>query len=444
MGRHWLSLGLLGTAMVMVGCSGGSTAEKPAGEAPKGGGTAAAVKLSGEVEVQAFKGGYGIDFYEAAAKEFTSKHPGLNIKVEGTPRVWETLRPRLLGGTPPDLMFPGWGMDHFALADEGQLMPLDDALGTPGADGTIWRDTFIPAMLDLGKHNGKQYVLPYYYAAMGWWYNPKVFKANGWEVPKTYEELLALGEKIKAKGIAPITFQGKYPDYMTRGMLIPWAIRSGGKEAMNAADNLEPGAWKSAAFLEAATKIDELNKRGFFQKGAVSLSHTESQMEFLQGRAAMIPCGTWLKSEMQKSMTPEMEVMFFQTPMAAEGKGDASAIMFKIEPWMVPAKAKNPQAAIELFKFMTSLENAKKFVTEKGTFMAIKGSEAAITSPELKAAAEAMNASKLPYAPLYIEKYPALHEEIGNALTSMLTGKLTPTQFCDRVEAKAQQIKAEL
>ena len=35
------------------------------------------------------------------------------------------------------------------------------------------------------------------------WYSPKMFKDNGWEIPKTWDDLLALSDKIAATGIKP-------------------------------------------------------------------------------------------------------------------------------------------------------------------------------------------------------------------------------------------------
>jgi len=92
---------------------------------------------------------------------------------------------------------------------------------------------------------------------------------------------------------------------MISGFLFPWAISSGGIEAVDNAQNLIPGAWKSPAMLEAATKIAELRDKGYFEEGALGMSHTESQTEFVTDKAAMIPCGTWLHSEMSKSMPPD-------------------------------------------------------------------------------------------------------------------------------------------
>jgi N-acetylglucosamine transport system substrate-binding protein len=400
-------------------------------------------ELSGDVEVQAFKGGYDIDFYAKAAEEFSAEHPNLTVKVEGNPRVWEQLRPRFVGGSPPDLVFPGWGMDHWALAEEGQLMTLDAALDSPayGGNGT-WRDTFEPALLEMGKADGKQFVLPYYFNVMGWWYDPKVFADNGWTPPATYDELLVLSEKIKAKGMAPITFQGKYPYYMVFGMLMPWARSVGGAEATIAAQNLEPGAWKSPAMLRAAQMIDELNKKGFFQRGAVGMTHTESQQEFLQGKAAMIPCGTWLYSEMRNIMAPGAQMEFMLPPVVADGKGDPSSLIISIEPWMIPKDAKRPNEAIAFFKYMTSPEKARQFVSEKGTLMAIKGSAEGSDLPAvLEQPGKLFGQSKDVWAVMYREWYPAFHQEVEGALTSLLNGQLTPEQFCDRLEAAAEKTR---
>jgi len=427
-------------ALLITGCGSGGGSNESSGEvvnAPTGGG-----KLSGNLDVVAFKGGYGIDFYEAAAKEFEAKNPGLKINVTGDPRVWEQLRPRFVAGNPPDLTYPGWGMDQWGLAEEGELMDLDGALDSPAAEGNgKWRDTFEPNILKLGQLDGKQYMLPYFFNVNGWWYDPTVFAKNGWTAPKTYNELLALCEKIKAKGMAPITFQGKYPYYMIEGMLLPWALSVGGPDVIKACQNLEQGAWKSPAVLQAAKMIDELRKKGYFEEGAVALTHTESQQGFLQGKAAMIPCGTWLYSEMKKTMPPNAKMEYMLVPPVEGGKGDPTSLLISIEPWMVPSKGKNPDAAVGFYKYMTSLTKAKQFVQEKGTLMAIKGSDETQLPDVLKVPSADFKSSKYVWALQYRLWYPAFDTETQNALTSMLTGDLTPEQFCDRCEAAAEKTR---
>lgn len=440
MKRSWAFLAAAVLA-VALGCNkGSSTAE---GDDPKLIPVATDGKVEGEMELAAFEGGYGVDFFEKVAKEFEGKNPGVKVKVVGDPRIWEKLRPRFMGDTPPDLAFPGWGMDHWALVDEGQLLPLDEALkGRPAEGEGTWGDTFDPGMLKIGQLDGKTWVLPYFVSVLGWWYDPGVFAKHGWTPPKTYDELLVLGEKIKAAGMAPITFQGKYPYYVLDGMILPWVCSIGGPEAVKACQNLEPGAWNSPAVLQAAKMLDELNKKGFFQRGAVGMTHTESEQQFLQGKAAMVPCGTWLKAEMKDSLAklPGVSIRFMLPPIVAGGKGDPNAVIIKVEPWMVPSKAKNPTAAIALYKELTSLSNAKKFVEEKGTLMAIKGSDQVKLAPELEEPARVIRESKNVYAALYREWYQALGKELEDATTALINGTITPEQFCERAEKKAQEV----
>ena len=146
--RTWI--GCVAMAAVLAGCGKGDGASAGTTGATTGVDPAAANK----VEVVAFQGGYGIDFYQQAAKEFGSQHK-LEIKVDGSPKVWEQLQPRFVSGDVPDLAFPGWGFDHWKAAYEGQLMDLTSVMDEPAGDGKgRWRDNFMPAILKLGEYNG--------------------------------------------------------------------------------------------------------------------------------------------------------------------------------------------------------------------------------------------------------------------------------------------------
>lgn len=450
-------LGLALFSIGLAGCNNGSTTTTDNTNAPSGGSNQAEEdsRLSltsipvdapkpGPLDVQAFKGGYGIDFYQKMAEEYNKSHAGAAVKVEGDPKVWDQIKPRMNAGNPPDFMFPGWGFNHWTAAEDGQLYGLEAALNTPGADGkTPWKDTFNPGMLELGQLDGKQVCLPYYLMMYGWWYDPDVFAKNGWTPPKTYKELLDLSAKIKAKGMAPITFQGKYPYYMLYGMLMPWTISEGGMGAFQACQNMQPGAWKSPAILKAAQMIEELRDKGFFEDGCVSMTHTEAQQDFLNGKAAMVPCGTWMKAEMKDQMKPGQKIAFFLPPAIEGGKGDPTAIQVDIEPWMVPVKSKNPQLAIDFFKFMTSVDNAKAFVKEKGTLMTIKGANDVDLPDELKAPAEALKNSKAVYSIKFRKWYDTFEKEVEDSLTALVTKKLNAQQFVDRLETAATAVRED-
>lgn len=397
-----------------------------------------------ELEVASFQGGYGLDFFEYAAKEYEKTHPNVKIKVWGNPRIWEQLRPRFVAGDVPDLTWPGWDMDTWALVAEGKVLPMDKYLETKAYDQDMkWKDTFVPSLLTKGMDKGHYYIMPFNNNVFGWWYNVDMFKKNGWTPPKTYEELLVLCEKIKKTGVAPLTYQGKYPSYMLQGFLYPWVISSGGFEAFKDAQNLKPGAWNSPAFLKAAQMIAELRAKGYFEKGAMGMDHTGSQMEFVLGKAAMIPCGTWLGSEMKKQMPKTFHMDFINPPVLANGKGDPSITYASVETWIIPSDAKHPDEAADFFKFMTSLKMAKQFVERKNTLMSIKGSDAVELPKDLVEPARLMREAKTTYSADYRDWYRTMGKDIESAMAALLNGSATPKQCVDQMEAAAERTRKD-
>jgi len=395
-----------------------------------------------ELEVASFQGGYGLDFFEYAAREYEKTHPNVKIKIWGNPRVWEQLRPRFVAGDVPDLCWPGWGMDTWALVAEGKVLPMDKYLETKAYGQNVkWKDTFVPSLLNKGMDKGHYYIIPHNNNVFGWWYNVDMFKAHGWAPPKTYEDLLVLCEKIKQAGIAPLTYQGKYPSYMLSGFFFPWAISGGGFQAFKDAQNLKPGAWNSPAFLKAAEMCAQLRDKGYFEKGAMGMDHTGSQMEFVLGKAAMIPCGTWLGSEMKKQMPPDFNMQFINPPVLAKGKGDPTITSAGVESWIVPKDAKHPDEGADFFKFMTSLEMAKKFVLQKNTLMAIKGSDDVKLPRDLVAPAKYMRNAKEAYSLDYRDWYREMGKAIENAMAALLSGEVTPKECVDRMEKAAEAVR---
>ena len=198
------------------------------------------------VEVAVFEGGYGIEWHQSVAAQFNQEHAssGIVIDLWGEPRVSEKIKPRILRGDPPDLIredrLPIW-----LLIAAGKLHPFDDVLDrpAPGSD-TTWRELFIPGTLDTYTSDGRVYAIPSAFTAWVCWYDARRFRENGWNVPETWEEFVALCDQIKASGTAPLAFQGKYPGYAW-WTFITLAQRIGGLAAINRINALEAGGGDS-------------------------------------------------------------------------------------------------------------------------------------------------------------------------------------------------------
>ena len=102
------------------------------------------------------------------------------------------------------------------------------------------------------------------------------------------------------------------------------------------------------------------------------MNHIQSETQFLDGKAGMVPCGTWLYAEMEGAWPPGVTAEFMLPPPYESGKGDKSALMVAIEPFVIPSKAKNKDHGVNYYRYITSKDKALQFVEEKGTLMGIK------------------------------------------------------------------------
>ncbi|GGF37773.1 alpha-glucoside ABC transporter substrate-binding protein [Microbacterium sorbitolivorans] len=97
------------------------------------------------------------------------------------------------GGNAPDLaIFPQPGLLS-RMVDGDYLKPLEgDALSAAEANYTEdW--------LSYGNVDGTQYGIPIQGSAKSFvWYSPSVFEENGYEIPTTWDELMALSDQISA------------------------------------------------------------------------------------------------------------------------------------------------------------------------------------------------------------------------------------------------------
>ncbi|WP_344906608.1 extracellular solute-binding protein, partial [Streptosporangium longisporum] len=266
---------LRGAALAGLALPALSACATPAGNGaasstPAAGATSAANPLgfagNRPLEIWIFDGGFG-DAYARDVHEriLTAKHPDLEIKHNATKEVAKTLQPRFAGGNPPEVVNnSGAGaMDFGALVQDGQLADLTPLYDAPSWDDPAVkvRDTIDPAAIELGSYDGRPYVLNYANTVWGIWYSRTLFEAEGWQVPRTWDDFLALCETIRKAGrTAPFTYAGKHPFYIYEAILT-LAAKIGGKDVLKNIDNLQEGAWKAEPVRQAAGAFAELGSK---------------------------------------------------------------------------------------------------------------------------------------------------------------------------------------
>jgi len=395
------------------------------------------------LEVAVFEGGYGIGWHRGVAAEFTAE-TGMPVDLWGDPRLDDKLKPRLLRGDPPDVILAHY-LPLWLLIANGQVHPLNEALAqpAPGADGA-WGEAFFPGMLDAFSSGGAVYAVPNAFGAWMGWYDARMFREHGWEPPETWQEFLDLCAEIRAAGIAPLTFQGRYPIYgwWTLGLLIH---RCGGTELINRLNALEPGAFEDPDAVRAARMLQELALE-HFQPGALAMTHTESQLQFVNGRAAMVFCGVWLENEMRASIPPGFELTAFNVPAAPGGKGNPTAVLGEgTEFLFVPAGAAHPEEAAAFCRFMVSPARAESLATDIGVISPLAGATPrSAVSPALASVLDIVDEAGGIFALRHRTLLPRwANQVLIPQLGALLEGRVTPEAFCAALERGVQAMVAD-
>ncbi|MGC1306867.1 MAG: ABC transporter substrate-binding protein [Phormidesmis sp.] len=138
------------------------------------------------------------DRLEAALKPF-EEQTGIDVIYEGTDAFTTLLPVRVDSGDAPDVaMFPQPGLMQ-SLAEEGALVPVTEVLSREELS-KYYPDSWI----ELSTVQGEVYGIWYRAAVKSLvWYNPEEFAERGYETPETWEELIALSDRMVADGGTP-------------------------------------------------------------------------------------------------------------------------------------------------------------------------------------------------------------------------------------------------
>jgi len=159
--------------------------------------------------------GEGTNF--AAALADFSKATGITFKIDSIASSHETiLRTRIEGGTPPDLAVLAQPTAVVAYGDAGKLKDVGAILGQKLTDEH-------PATIGPVTKDGHVWGIPYKADVKSTiWYPIKAFAAKNYTVPKTWDELIALSDKIVADGSHPWCASAGGPGTATGWQITDW------------------------------------------------------------------------------------------------------------------------------------------------------------------------------------------------------------------------------
>jgi alpha-glucoside transport system substrate-binding protein len=199
--RHGPPLALL-VALVLAAC--GGSAESP-GTSPGSTSPGATVpgvesfpQIGGTVNVISVWAGEEEASFRAMLEPFMQR-TGISLEYEATGELSTYLRTRIADGDLPDVAALPSPADTLALAEDGALRDLASAL-----DMDRLRQGYAEDWIDLGTVHDQYVGLVVFAAPQGnIWFVPRAFETNGWDPPRSLEELDALVEQMADTGTPP-------------------------------------------------------------------------------------------------------------------------------------------------------------------------------------------------------------------------------------------------
>jgi raffinose/stachyose/melibiose transport system substrate-binding protein len=178
---------------------------------------------------------------------------------------------------------PSWIAPYAESGFAADLSPYEKDMG--------WGKKYWPWIWDQGKYKGVPRLVPGEFEMLNLYFNKKDFDANGWKVPQTFEDTVALGKAMQAKqkiAYAVGKDTGVYEWWLCYACHA-WAGNHATWEALAGKRK-----WTDPLFVDSFQKTADLWQAGLMtEKQSTSITVSDARGLFAQGKAELLLEGTW-------------------------------------------------------------------------------------------------------------------------------------------------------
>lgn len=363
--------------------------------------------------------------YQDLASSATQALASKGITVQYDPGVndanyFTKIKTELAGGNAPDIFWIG-AVELADFVNTGKILDIKPYIDK---DSSFKLDDFYPQTIQELSRDGKVYGLPRDISTMVVYYNEDLFKAAGLQTPK---ELAAAGNwnwDTFLDAATKLTDASKQQYGVGFGN---WWGPSWGY-FVNAAGGSIFNADRTACNLNSPESIEGAKfVRNLYDQKLLPASDAEGENLFNAGKIGMYLNGRWFTPGVRQNAK-----FAFDVAEMPQGKQKSTWLFWG--PYLVSADTKNPEAAWEALKQITSSEAMAK-VAEGGTNIPARKNQEAV-DVFLKSAPPANNQAfiagteyALAEAPVWNGNWADFSSGVQQLWDQMIAGQITPEEF---------------
>ncbi|WP_442574622.1 ABC transporter substrate-binding protein [Microbacterium sp. F51-2R] len=231
-------------------------------------------------------------------------------------------------------------------------------------------------LAQLGNKKGEVNSLGYVNNANGVIYNQEIFQQQGLEVPQTWDELIAVCDKLKAAGITP--FYGTLADSWTAlpsfNALGAYAAQDGFFDKMRA-EGEKVGPDSEVSFSKDFAGVMDQQKQlfSYMQDGYRGKTYDDGNAAFAKGEVAMLLQGIWALSPI-KSINPDIKAGIFPYP-ATDDPADRKLVSGVDVTVTMGKNTPHRKEALRFIDYLFRKDVIEKFAASQNMVPSVKGAK---------------------------------------------------------------------